>query len=297
METGLYANMTSALAVALVATAVFVGAAKAWLLAARGLQRKSEFSQQILYEAGHRFRRELQSVDTQYALFLLGMLVFVLLFVTVFILRPGAPPFDLPSWVWIVCSVLLVGASLYLPYEAFKLRSARKKLAYSRDAHMAIGHALLRTVGMGNRVFYHVRTNGTVVDNVVVGQKGIFAVNVFALPPPKRKRPTVRFDGTYLDFGGVRISRQVAETIKRAKGLARDLTKVCGHPVMVRSVIALPGWNVESPRTDSLLLVNEKNVVMLTGWTHADAYLMDDDVDKICNHLADQCRNGMSVPP
>ena len=47
-----------------------------------------------------------------------------------------------------------------------------------------------------------------------------------------------------------------------------------------------------STDSDKHLLVNEKNVVMLTGWTDPDTYLMDDDVTQIHDYLAPRCING-----
>ena len=79
-------------------------------------------------------------------------------------------------------------------------------------------------------------------------------------------------------------------------GLSKELSKVIGHPIRVRSVIAVPGWNVAATDTDKHLLVNEKTVVMLAGWTDPDTYLMDDDVAQIHDYLAARCVNRMRTP-
>jgi hypothetical protein len=54
--------------------------------------------------------------------------------------------------------------------------------------------------------------------------------------------------------------------------------------------------NVAATDSDNHLLVNEKNVVMLTGWTDPETYLMDDDVGQIHDYLAARCVNGKQTP-
>jgi hypothetical protein len=88
----------------------------------------------------------------------------------------------------------------------------------------------------------------------------------------------------------------VGVSVNRVSGLSKELSKVIGHPIRVRSVIAVPGWNVAAADSDKHLLVNEKNVVMLTGWTDPDTYLMDDDVGQIHNYLVARCVNGKQTP-
>ena len=69
--------------------------------------------------------------------------------------------------------------------------------------------------------------------------------------------------------------------------------KVATLPNIVRSVIAIPGWNVASADSDNHLLVNKKNVVILTDWTDPDTtYLMDYDVVQIHKYLPPRCENG-----
>ena len=84
--------------------------------------------------------------------------------------------------------------------------------------------------------------------------------------------------------------------MNRVGSLSKELSKVLGRPIRVRSVIAVPGWNVASTDNGKHLLVNEKTVVMLTGWTDPDTYLMDDDVARIHDHLAARCVNAKQTP-
>lgn len=299
MQSHLYPNIATALTVALVVTLVFLGAARTWLQTTRGWQRKSRFASQILFQAGHRIRQEIGRVDSWYAVCLAGMLVFLLLFAAVLLLRPAPLPLQMPDWAWMVLGGLITVISLYLPYQALRLRRLRVRLADSHDAHVAVGHALQRVVTKGNRLFHNVVLAGQVIDNVVVGPNGAYAVNVFVCRATgSNKEPTARINGSHVEFGRAKDKRVIEQATKRVKQLSLALANLVGHKIPVQSVIAVPGWTVGSTDTNGHLLVNEQTVVTLTGWTRPDAYLMDEDVDKVCEHLTGLCREtpGKSRP-
>ncbi len=297
MDGNLYWGMTSALAIALLATSLFVLTGVGWLTLLSRFPCRRVFSEQILFEAGHRFREQLQALDARHWLYLSGVPVFLLLLVTVLLLRPPPPLVTAPAWVWMVTAAVLVLVSLYLPYEIFRLRRARTRVAFWRDANMAVGHALQRTTAKGNRVFHNVRTGNRVIDNVVVGANGVYAVNVFAREGGSREDAEVRLRKSYVSFDGVKINQPVSRAAKTASQLSRELSDLIGHSVKVRSVIAVPGWRIGSSTTGEHLLVNEKTVVMLTGWTDTGAYLMNEDVEVIFDHLAKKCCSGARPTP
>ena len=55
-------------------------------------------------------------------------------------------------------------------------------------------------------------------------------------------------------------------------------------------VIAVPGWEVVSQSSEDYLVVNESNLVMMSGWKDPSDYLLDEDVEQIHDYL-----NGISV--
>lgn len=295
MDSDLYWSMTSALALALVASIAFVATSKAWNSTSVRLRRRSPFSEHIFYEAGHRIRQQLRTLDTRYFVYLGASLVFMLVLIAVWLINEHPPIVELPAWAWLVISVVLLVVSLFLPFQVVKLKRARSKLAYLSAANMAVGHALQKIASRGNHVFHNVRSGNQYNDNVVVGPKGVYAVNVFVYDRPRGKGGTIRFDDSSLVLGNSKTTQPVSIALKRVGELGRELSKVTGRPIRVRSVIAVPGWNVTSSSTDQHLLVNEKTVVMLTGWTDPNTYLMDEDVEKINEHLSRQCTNGKTA--
>lgn len=292
MDAELLWRIFCALAIALLGSLSFVVAGHAWMVVAGKLRRRNPFAEQILFEPGHRVRQNLQSLDRRYFLFLSGLLVYALLLVVVFALWNETVPFDVPPMAWLALCIVVAAASLLLPFYVVKLKRARSRLAFRRTANIAVGHALQRIASRGYNVYHDVRVGSHVIDNVVIGAKGAYAVNVFVLGNNRSKNATVRLNDSSLVFGNAKTSAPVGVSVNRVTGLSKELSRVIGHPIRVRSVIAVPGWNVSAADTEKHLVVNEKTVVMLTGWTDPDTYLMDDDVARIDEYLSARCTNG-----
>ena len=296
MDAEFYSRIFCALGIALGGSLVFMAMGHVWMVVGAKLQRRNPMAAQILFEPGHRIRQNLQNLDRRYYLFLSALLVYALLLIVAFALQREPLPYEASAWLWLALSALLLVASVILPVQVVKLKRARSRLAFRRTASIAIGHALQRIASRGYNVYHDVRVGNQVVDNVVIGAKGAYAVNVFVLGNNRAGKGTARLDESSLVFGKAKTSAPVGASVNRAGGLSKELSKVIGHPIRVRSVIAVPGWNVASTDSDKHLLVNEKNVVMLTGWTDPDTYLMDDDVAQIHDYLAQRCVNGKQTP-
>ena len=161
-------------------------------------------------------------------------------------------------------------------------------LAYAAsDANMATGHALQKLTSNRNRAFHDVRCQAGIIDNVIVGLHGIYAISVIAKKPGKNNQ--VRLKGDELSFAPGKETISVSRSGKKSAQLARELRKIVNHEVRVRPVIAIPGWEVESQSSDDYLVVNERNLAMMSGWKEQADYLMDEDVAAIQNLLTKRC--------
>ncbi len=296
MDAELYSRIFAALAIALVGSVVFTTVGHAWIVVGTKLQLRNPFPEHVMIEPGHRLRQNLQNLDRSYYRYLSSLLVYGLLLVVAFALQREPLPYAAPVWVWQALSGLVIVVSLFLPFRVLKLKWARSRFEFRRTANIAMGHALQRLASRGYNVYHDVRLGNHVVDNVVIGAKGAYAVNVFVFDKKRNRNGTVRLHDSSLLFGNVKISAPVGVSVNRVSGLSKELSKIIGHPIRVRSVIAVPGWEVTATDSDKHLLVNEKTVVMLTGWTDSDTYLMDNEVVKISDHLAARCMNGKQTP-
>ncbi|MEQ8208008.1 MAG: hypothetical protein RIA65_17665, partial [Woeseia sp.] len=53
--------------------------------------------------------------------------------------------------------------------------------------------------------------------------------------------------------------------------------------------IAVPGWDLETQSDDNILITNERNLAMLTGWKDERDYLLNEDAEALQKHLDERC--------
>jgi hypothetical protein len=274
-------------AIAIIGAALFAGIAISWQTLSRSIAGARHFSDCIVSEAGQRFRGEHELARRKQAILLSSGLVFALAFAAGFLLLPDRLFADLQGWRLVLIIVALIAAAVYAVYRVSNSFLSLSRLGYARDAHIAAGHGLQKIAGNLNRVFHDVPCASGVIDNVVVGLHGIHAVYVIARRPGRRRK--VRLNGDRLRFapGGYQVS--VADYLLRSAQLAREFSKALKHDVRVRSVIAVPGWDIESQSNEHCLVVNERNLVMLRGWKDPNDYLMNEDVEALHELLGERC--------
>lgn len=160
-------------------------------------------------------------------------------------------------------------------------------MKFLHDANIAIGHQLRQISSGLTQVFHDVQTSAGVVDHVVIGQTGLYAINVVA----KRARngDAVRLEGNALQFSNSTQALPIVDIAARATRLEKDFHKVLGHKIRVRSVIAAPGWQIGDQSNERHLLVNEQNIAMLTGWRDNTDHMMNEDLKVLKSALTAHC--------
>jgi len=271
--------------VALTSTMFFLLVIKAWSAFAQS-SSGSRFPQSIMLEAAQRYRDELAKRGREQSIYLASGLMFAVVFSIAYLLRPDELFVDIPRWQHIVVLVVLGVATGFLAYRLTTIMIERRKLFFIRDANMATGHSLQKLTANRNRVFHDVRCGVGTIDSVIVGLHGIYTVSVIARKPGKDN--TARLKGDHLIFAGqdtISVKRSGAKSAQ----LSKEIQKVTAHKLRVRSVIAIPGWEIESQASGDYLVVNERNIAMLTGWRDQKDYLLDEDVEAIHKMLTERC--------
>ena len=278
--------ISSAATIALASTIVVLLAIKSWNLMARPFANMRNFPNSIMVEAAQRFRDQLERLKGEQALYLMLTLMFFVTFGIAIVLRPQDTYGKLPDWQnLLVLSIVVLGAA-YGVFRFVRVVIRRRRVAFIRDANIAVGHSLQRLKTVQNRVFHEVVCATGVIDNVVVGLQGIYAVSVVAEKPGKDNR--VRLQGEKLSFAPGKRSYSIATSGQRARQLMKVLQKQTGHNVRVRTVIAVPGWEIESQTSEDYLVVNERNLAMIRGWKSEKDYLMNEDVEAINRYLTER---------
>jgi hypothetical protein len=273
--------------IALASTFVFLLIVKSWHVIGQSLVTTTRFPNSIMLEAAQRFRDELERLGREQSLFLIAALVFTVIFAVTYLFPPQGMFEELPQWQLILVLVICAAAVVYTVYRLIHIVIKKRRLAFVRDANMATGHACQKLNANQNRVFHEVRSGAGVIDNVVVGRHGIYAITVVARKPGKDN--TVSLRGDKLTFAPGNVSMSVARSGLKAGELAKEIGRLLNNKVRVRCVVVIPGWEVDSQASEAYLAVNERNLTMITGWKDPNDFLMNEDVDKVQKMLTERC--------
>ena len=275
--------ISSAATIALAGTIIILIAFRSWQLISQPFAGRSPFRHSIMVEAAQRFRDELEKLRAEQSLYVTLTLIFVVIFGFAYLLRSEDTVGSLPMWKNIVVLAAVAVATAYGLYRFIVVLIRRRNVSFTRDANIAIGHGLQKMSANQCRVFHEVATPLGVIDNVVVGIQGVYAVSVVARRPGRNNQ--VRLEGELLSFARGDNELSLALYGNRAKQLAKLLKRETGHVIKVRPVVAVPGWEVESQASEQFLIVNERNTAMIRGWKDESSYLLNEDMESIQNYL------------
>lgn len=280
-------GFSGAATVALASTIVFVLVTRSWQIISRSVGSQPSFADSIMREAAQRFRDEFERLTSAQATYLSAGLVFIVLFVAAYALKAERLYAGYPQWQLNLFMVVLLGGALLVLFSLIRTITTRRQIKLLRDANIATGHQLQRIAAGFGRVYHDVETSAGMIDHVVVGQSGAYAVNVLARRPARGG--DVSLDQNKVVFQPSGKSRSIVETAKKTAALEREFRRLLDHRVRVRSVIAVPGWQITQQSSEEHLLVNARSLPMLLGWKDQADYLMDEDVNALHDLLTTRC--------
>src|SRR5579859_1935274 len=285
--------MVLAFVINLITVAVFSGALAwglSWLLARAGalLRFKGAFPELVQTVAGTRARRELRAQERDILLFAVAAAA-VLTVAALFCIY-GTPRL-LGLWMWLVFSPTCL---LFIAWWEFLVRGVLhwRELRFAVRAHAAFAATLGRLAMQGHRVFHDVPVEGMVLDHVVMGPRGVFAVRMVARRPRRGVETVVRINGRSIEFqDGYALLDTIALAERDARALADLPVKGLSHRLHVQSVVAVPGWEIAPAQgqAGSTFLANEKTAVLLLRASKPADYLMDSDTAVLHEHLTKIC--------
>ena len=281
-------GISAAATVAIACAIVFLLAARTWQLLNRYLMAHSRFPDSITYEAAQRFRDQLSDLSRTQSAYLGAGLVFIVIYIAWATLQ-GPNLFDgYPDWQLYVLLAALGAAALFAAWRLTRSFMAWREVRYTRDAVTAIGHELQRIGPDSGRAYHDVPTAGGTIDHVLIGRRGVYAINVIAIRAPKGGQARLR-DGQVQFSTGV-PAIHTARFVKANRQLEKQLSKQAGRNIQVRSVVAVPGWNVQSQEDANHLLATERTLPMIRGWQTAEDHLMNEEAAELQALLTQRCR-------
>lgn len=279
--------ISGAATVALASTILFLLIAKFWHVLSRTVGSAPLFADSIMHEAAQRFRDELDRLSTAQSIYLGSALAFVMLFTAAYVLQAQQLFAGYPDWQLYLQLIFLALAVGLAVFRLGKTIIVRRQIKFLRDANIAIGHQLRQISNGVTQVFHDADTSAGIVDHVLLGQNGLYAINVIA----KRARGggSVRLTGNTLQFS-TSDDESIVDIAAKARRLEKEFSELLGHKVRVRSVIAAPGWEIAEQTNEDHLLVNERNIGMLRGWKDNSDHMMNEDVDILKKEMMARCR-------
>ncbi len=280
--------VSGAATVAVACAIVFLLVAKSWHLISSVFSGHPNFADSIMSEAAQRFRDELKQLSRAQSTYLGAALVFVVMYVSAIAFQGPELFVGYPEWQLYVLLTVLACAALFVLYRLLRTVISWRAVRFARDANVAIGHQLQRIASAHGHAYHDVPTSAGVVDHVMVGHGGIYAINVVA----KRhlKKASVRIEGNDLHFSNSDKTLSIVAAIAATRRLEKEFRKITGKNLRVRSVIAVPGWNINDQTGNDHLLVNERNLPMISGWKDHSDNLMNEDVVALQRDLTDRCK-------
>lgn len=280
--------ISDAATIAIACAIIFLIVAKSWQRLADVFSGAPNFADSIMSEAAQRFRDELAQLSRVQSTWLGAALVFVVIYGTVSVLNGPNLFVGYPAWQLYVLLSTLAAAAIFALYRMIRTVLAWRTVRFRCHANIAIGHQLQRLASQHGRAYHDIPTSAGVVDHVLIGQSGIYAINVVAR---RRFRKGAAFlDGNRLHFSNTDRTQSLVNILATTKRVEKEFRRVTGKDINVRSVIAVPGWDIKEQFGNDNLLVNERTLSMLRGWKDRSDHLLNEDVVALQNDLTSRCR-------
>ena len=188
-------------------------------------------------------------------------------------------------------------AVVFMGYTVFKLFGflhERRRIRLGCEGEMIVGQALNQLMLQGYHVYHDFPAEGFNIDHIVVGAKGVFAVETKTrskrTTANRQQDATVEYDGRALHFPNGTDIEMIAQAKRQSKWLANWLSQAVGEELTVRAVLALPGWFVKRTAAQGMPVVNPKQFDSL--FEHIPPRpLTKDLIARITHQLNQKCQD------
>lgn len=190
------------------------------------------------------------------------------------------------------CVLLLVSDGVFADFEAMVLFGASgtilwgiaiirwrvsirrfKETGWHYAARKIVAEAVAPLTGRGHVIFHDFATDDLAIDHLIVGPKGVFALQTLVRPtsvkPHQLIDTTVTYDGRTLFFPGGKEHLSVDEATACAEKLSQWLSEHLDAPIAARAIIALPGWQVKRISAEGISVINPTQMEALFQYMKA----------------------------
>lgn len=159
----------------------------------------------------------------------------------------------------VIMTVVAIIFTLYVARSVLRIRRRIKNDLVGLSGERFVGQFLEEKRGAGYKVVHALKYWGGDVDHVLVGPKGIFAIETKTRTPREGFQPEVKFDGKTVSVNGFRSDRDpVAQVERAAKWIKELIVAKSGKVVSVRPVLWYPGASVSFVSGADIWVINER---------------------------------------
>ena len=188
-------------------------------------------------------------------------------------------------------------AMAFFGYTLFKLLGCldeRRNIRLGFEGEMIVGQALNRLMLEGCRVYHDFPADGFNIDHIVVGEKGVFAVETKTRSKQttanRQQDATVEYDGRALHFSNCTDTDMIAQAKRQSKWLSNWLSEAVGEVITVRAILAMPGWFVKRTAPEGMPVVNPKQFDSLFQHIPSRQYSRE-TITRIAHQLDQKCQD------
>ncbi len=165
---------------------------------------------------------------------------------------------------------------LFVAIRVTRISRARNLMRLFHESRLATRRVLDPMLKDNYHVFHDVISDQFSVDHLVVGPKGVFAIQTHAKPASASKQNPderiVTYNGRELFFPKGSDHGMVENARLNAEKLSEWLTGQTQEPIAVRAIISLPGWTVRRTSSEGIPVINPKQFASL--FEHIQPWLL-----------------------
>ena len=241
----------------------------------------------LRHTPGWYFAREIGDAERRLRRQVTAMLLFACSTGVLAALGRTDPP-ALPGWGAPAIALLLATAGGLAIAKTVALVRYRARLLILLEACRRVAQRLEEVQRRGHLIFHSVVVGTRIIDHVIVGATGVFAVQLVV--PPRDGALTVSLARGALHFGPAHGTFSLQPAVEVFARLAKELARTVGHPIRIVPTLIATCDRVESRDDSRYLLTTEHTCVTLVGWKDPAAFLMEDEVTRIADWLAARCQ-------
>jgi hypothetical protein len=256
--------------------------------------RRSPLTSQLMRSPGASLREQIDDLSNDILSYIVVIPIIPLSVYSVWLSQVYFGAAKASSFLLLVCLVTAVALTFYCFFKLWRLLKKRNALRLGLDCELAVGQELNNLMLDGYRVYHDFPAEKFNIDHVVVGPKGVFAVETKGRAKRNKKggaaEATVVYDGNGLQFPGWLEKEPIDQAKRQASWLEKWLSSAVGEPVSVKPVLVLPGWFIELRKPANVFIFNGKNPQSLLKG-QSENILAETMIKRIAHQLEQRCRD------